>query len=124
LAATLPLGATSESSPSSGFSVVKTTRKGAPFHGVTGEDRIASPTVSPQASDRTRAWAPPPEDRKAKNTPAISKDDVAAAGHWRAGNNGAPPLGRDSNIIANAWLNRGKFLARTAVQDIEGMEIR
>ena len=36
LAATPPPGAISESSPSSGCSAAKTTRKGAPFQGVSG----------------------------------------------------------------------------------------
>src|SRR5207244_3666090 len=37
LAATLPSGAIRENSPSTGFSAANTTRKGAPFHGATGE---------------------------------------------------------------------------------------
>ena len=48
LAATLPSGAISESSPSSGFSAAKTTRKGAPFHGTIGEGRTASSAASSQ----------------------------------------------------------------------------
>ena len=48
LAATLPLGAISESSPSSGFSAAKRTRKGAPFHGAIGEDKTESSATSSQ----------------------------------------------------------------------------
>ena len=48
LAATLPSGAISESSPSSGFSAAKTTRKGAPFHGAIGEGRTATSAASSQ----------------------------------------------------------------------------
>src|SRR5256885_7370862 len=48
LAATLPSGAISESSPSSGFSAAKTTRKGAPFHGASGEDKTAISAASSQ----------------------------------------------------------------------------
>src|SRR5438128_8869528 len=41
VAATLPSGPLSESSPSSGFSVTIMTRSGAPFHGTHGEGRSA-----------------------------------------------------------------------------------
>jgi len=51
LTATLPSGAISENSPSSGFSVVRMTRKGAPFHGASGEDNTAIPTASSQVVD-------------------------------------------------------------------------
>ena len=40
--ATVPSGAISDSSPSSGFSAANTTRNGAPLQGATGEDRTAS----------------------------------------------------------------------------------
>src|SRR6185436_376168 len=49
LAATLPSGPISDSSPSSGFSAAKMTRSGAPFHGITGDGRTESPTASSQA---------------------------------------------------------------------------
>src|SRR5262245_36415527 len=49
-AATLPSGAISESSPSSGFSAANTTRSGAPRHGVIGEDRTASSAASSQVA--------------------------------------------------------------------------
>jgi len=45
---TLPSGPTSESSPSSGFSTAKMTRKGAPFHGTSGEGKTASSAASSQ----------------------------------------------------------------------------
>jgi len=48
LAATLPSGAISDSSPSSGFSAANTTRSGAPFHGASGEDKTASSAASSQ----------------------------------------------------------------------------
>ena len=51
LAATVPSGAISESSPSIGFSAAKTTRKGAPRQGVTGEDKTASSAASLQVLD-------------------------------------------------------------------------
>ena len=52
LAATLPSGAISESSPSSGFSAAKMTRNGAPFHGAIGADRTAiSAAPSSQVPD-------------------------------------------------------------------------
>ena len=51
LAATLPSGAISESSPSSACSAAKTTRRGAPFHGASGGARTASPAASSQAAD-------------------------------------------------------------------------
>ena len=50
LAATFPSGAISESSPSSGFSAAKMTRKGAPFHGAIGEASMASPGSSWQVA--------------------------------------------------------------------------
>src|SRR5258708_36518929 len=52
LAATLPSGPISDSSPSSGFSAAKMTRSGAPFHGVTGDGstvRPAAPSPAPAA---------------------------------------------------------------------------
>src|SRR5262249_57473731 len=59
LAATLPLGAIRDSSPSSGFSATKRTRKGAPFHGVTGEGRTPPSAASPQPSPPPLASPPP-----------------------------------------------------------------
>ena len=54
-AATLPSGAISENSPSSDFSAVKMTRKGAPFHGETGDGRIAISAASSHMPDEP--WA-------------------------------------------------------------------
>jgi len=48
LAATLPFGAISENSPSSGFSAAMMTRNGAPFQGATGEGRTATSGASSQ----------------------------------------------------------------------------
>ena len=88
LAATLPSGAISESSPSSGFSAAKTTRKGAPFHGAIGEGRTASSDASSQLPGEPWARESTAEKRTTKNAPAISSNAVvAAAANWRAGNN-------------------------------------
>ena len=87
LAATLPSGAISESSPSSGFSAAKTTRKGAPFHGAIGEGRTASSAASSQMPGEPWARASTAEKRKTKNAPAIGSNAVVAAANWRAGNN-------------------------------------
>ena len=87
LAATLPSGAISESSPSSGFSAAKTTRNGAPFHGATGEGRTAISAASSQPPENLAARESAAEKRKANNAPAISSNAVAAAANWRAGNN-------------------------------------
>ena len=54
LAATLPFGAISENSPSSGLSVANITRKGAPFQGAIGEVKTASSVASSQLSG---TWA-------------------------------------------------------------------
>src|SRR5271165_4093698 len=90
LAATLPSGATSENSPSSGFSAAKITRKGAPFHGAIGEGKTASSAASSQVPDAPCACDSTAENRKAKNAPAISNNAVTAAANRHAGNNGAP----------------------------------
>src|SRR5215471_16364628 len=66
-AATLPSGAISESSPWTACSAAKTTRKGAPFHGATGDDRTAR---SP-SSQAPLAWVGAGE--KARSAPAISR---------------------------------------------------
>jgi hypothetical protein len=87
LAATLPSGAISESSPSSGFSTAKTTRKGAPFHGATGEGKTASSPASSQLPDGPLACESTTEKRRTKNAHAISNDAVTAAANWRATNN-------------------------------------
>src|SRR6266849_3727705 len=63
LATTFPSGAISESSPSSGFSAAKMTRKGAPFHGAIGEGKTASSAASSQAPDGPSACASTAEKR-------------------------------------------------------------
>ena len=58
LAATLPLGAISDSSPSSGFSAARTTRNGAPVHGPTGDGTVfvnGYRTYLNEVRDRTEA---------------------------------------------------------------------
>jgi hypothetical protein len=109
LAATFPSGAIRESSPSSGFSAAKTTRKGAPFHGAIGEKRTASSAASSQVPDGPLASASTTEKRETKNTPAISNNAIAAAAaNWRAGNNRAPGVPRPqlNNIVkAFGWKN-------------------
>src|SRR5207244_661944 len=86
-AATFPSGATSENSPSSGLSVAKTTRKGAPFHGAIGEDSTASSAASSQVPREVSARASGLEKRKTKTIPAIGSNGVAATENWRAENN-------------------------------------
>jgi len=65
LAATLPFGATSESSPWIGFSVATMTRNGAPFHGAIGAGSTAMSAASSQAPPCAIAFAP----EKTKNAP-------------------------------------------------------
>ena len=56
LAATLPSGATSETTPSmSGFSVTTMTRSGAPFQGASGEGKIENAAASSHAGDAAMA---------------------------------------------------------------------
>jgi hypothetical protein len=84
LVATLPSGAISDSSPSSGFSAAKTTRSGAPFQGVNGDGRTVSPAASAQAEPCACAT------RGRRSAPAISRAAVTRAIAWRAGINRAP----------------------------------
>src|SRR5262249_57156390 len=51
LTATLPSGATSESSPASGFSAATMTRRGAPLQGTIGEGKTAISAASSQAAE-------------------------------------------------------------------------
>src|SRR5271169_4162516 len=67
LSATLPSGAISESSASSGFSAAKTTRKGAPFHGAIGEGKTASSAAFSQVPGETSARASTTQKRKTKH---------------------------------------------------------
>src|SRR5215831_14240062 len=67
LAATLPSGAISASSPASGFSAATMTRKGAPFHGTMGEGKTAIPAASSQAPEAPWARASLTGERKTEN---------------------------------------------------------
>jgi hypothetical protein len=93
-----PSGATSESSPSSGVSATNITRKGAPFHGATGEASIANPASSWQSAAGLAGPAATLGDKETIETRAISSVAIAAAAAWRAGRNRAPldTLGRSS----------------------------
>jgi hypothetical protein len=83
LVETFPSGAISESSPSSGCSATKRTRKGAPFHGATGDGKTAIAEGSSQMPDGSLACDSPAEKRRAKNKPAISDDTVTTAANRR-----------------------------------------
>src|ERR1700720_3043759 len=107
VAATLPSGAISESSPSSGFSAVRITRKGAPFQGASGEGRTASSAASSQLPSAVSARASVAEKRKAKNPPAIS-DNADAAASWRAGNIEPPNPSPQFASIAKALAESGQ----------------
>jgi hypothetical protein len=84
LAATLPSGAISESSPSSGLSEEKMTRKGAPFHGAIGDGKIATSAASSQVPSGPAARESATEKKKTKDVPALSSNAVAAAANRRA----------------------------------------
>src|SRR3954454_474239 len=79
----LPLGATSESLPSSGFSATTMTRRGAPFHGATGEGKTVRSAVSPQVADNAAVGDSSAETGDPIN-PATSKNVVAATANQRA----------------------------------------
>ena len=105
LAATLPSGAISESSPSSGFSATKRTRKGAPFHGAIGEGRTASSAASSQTPAEPSARASDRAKEAEKRTCDEQRCCPAEAANWRAGNNGVPlPLSQHSSL-GKLWLN-------------------
>jgi len=112
VAATLPSGPVTESSPSSGFSVTSMTRSGAPFHGAHGEGRSA---ISPAASqtDAEPCACAFPAARARRNAPVISDNaGVAAPMNWRAESTGNPlPLSRSATQSAE---NHGK--SRSAVR--------
>src|SRR5262249_37833554 len=107
LAATLPLGAIRDSSPSSGFSATKRTRNGAPFHGVTGEGRTARSAGSPQASPGPLAWAPTMEKRPTKNAPAVAAASRRAEVNWAPFVSTAIYQYRNLLILRKLWLNHG-----------------
>src|SRR6185436_8088784 len=77
LTATLPSGAISESSPSSGFSAASMTRNGAPLQGAIGDGRTAisaaSSQLEPCARESTAA------NSKTKQAPAIGSSVVIGA---------------------------------------------
>src|SRR5262249_1105321 len=111
LPATLPLGAISDSSPSSGFSAANTTRNGAPFHGVIGEDTTASSAASSQPPAGAWACASTAEKSKTKHAPATSNDAVATAVKPRAATKSEPLPDPHLNDIGALWLNHGKIRA-------------
>ena len=100
-AATLPSGAISESSPSSGFSAVNMTRSGAPFHGAIGEGSTASSAASSQRRRALGARVRLEREKEGEKRTAIGSKAVAAAANRRAGNNGATfvSLDRTSAIM-------------------------
>src|SRR5262245_61266379 len=114
VAATLPSGPVSESSPCSGFSVTSMTRNGAPFHGAHGEGRSA---ISPAASHSDAAPCAPafPAARARRNVPAISDNAVVAVPiNWRAESTGNPlppscPGTQSAEIMAKVdrWADFG-----------------
>src|SRR5215472_318891 len=57
VAATLPSGATSDITPSSGLSLTIMTRSGAPFQGASGEGKTESPTACPHGPGPALAGA-------------------------------------------------------------------
>ena len=124
LAATLPSGAISESSPSIGFSAAKMTRRGAPFQGATGEGRTASSAASSQVPIGPCACESTAENRQTKNAPAISNDAVAAAASWRAGNNRAPVPGPNRALLpkalAESWQDPRKIHAKSVASRVDG----
>src|SRR6516165_2950437 len=107
LAATFPSGAISENSPSSGFSAAKKTRSGAPFHGVTGEAKIASSAVASQLPGELCACESRTENRKIENALAASNAGAAATNR-RVRSNGTP-IPR-WNCCEKLWLNHGNLL--------------
>jgi len=62
-----------------GVSATKMTRKGAPFHGVIGEGRIAISAASAQAAGDPSPGAASAGHANARNAPAIASETVAAA---------------------------------------------
>ena len=90
LAATRPSGATSDSTPSIGFSVTSMTRSGAPFHGANGEGRTVSAAASPQASDAATAGEATVEKR--------NKAVAAAANRLAKGIFGTFWMGREPSL--------------------------
>jgi hypothetical protein len=67
--------------------VTTMTRRGAPFHGASGEGKTESSAASPQMPDAASAGDSTVEKSKMKNPPAISNNAVAAAINRRARSN-------------------------------------
>ena len=111
LAATLPSGAISESSPSSGFSAAKTTRKGAPFHGAIGEGRTASSAASSQLPGAPWARASAAEKRDDEKCAGDQQQCCRGSSKLACWKQWSPLLSRDRNLtnIAKLWLNHGKI---------------
>src|SRR5579859_4513783 len=72
LAATLPSGAISDSSPSSGFSAATSTRSGRPFQGANGAGNMVISLASVQALAGVWAWARACEAVRPADVPATS----------------------------------------------------
>src|SRR5262245_27499392 len=81
VAATLPSGAISESSPRNGFSAAKTTSSGAPFHGASGDGITTSCAASSQLLPGACAREFSPE--RTTKAPATSNDAVQATANPR-----------------------------------------
>ena len=108
LAATLPSGAISESSPSSGFSAAKMTRRGAPFHGATGEGKTASSAASSQLPGRPCACASRLEKqrRKTRLRSAAMPSRRSKPACWKQ----LSPLPRSATVnIGKLGLNHGEI---------------
>src|SRR5665213_738203 len=105
LAAMRPSGAINDSSPSSGCSAAKMTRKGAPFHGAIGDGMTASSAAFSQAPDGTWAWASMAEKSRPKSAPAASDEAVTAAANgcalWLG--IGCPRAGTRNAANRNTW---------------------
>src|SRR5262249_11440865 len=110
LTATLPSGATSESSPSSAVSAAKTTRKGAPFHGAIGDDNIAISAGSSQAPAGPLACEAA-TGKRMENAAATGTRALKAAAN-RCARDNCLPLPRigpsDCTLLQKRWLNHGK----------------
>src|SRR5277367_3260662 len=86
VAATLPSGAISESSPSTGFSATTRTRSGAPFQGASGDGRTAKsgPSSQPLAGLWAALCARTSVVATSKHRPANGNNAVTAAVNRRA----------------------------------------
>src|SRR4051794_26276487 len=90
LVATLPFGASSDSSPSIAFSDATTTRSGAPFQGDSGEGSTVTSAASSQLAAGPWACAGTGEKRKAEHAVATSSKEAAVAERRRIGITGVP----------------------------------